>query len=120
MTPWSEGIQIGPYLLVSAIGAGGMGEVWKARDTRLHRIVAVKRLHGQHGARFEQEARAIAALNHPHICQIYDVGPDYLVMEYVEGEPLRGPLSPVEAVRFARRSLKHWRRPTVRASSTAI
>jgi TolB-like protein/predicted Ser/Thr protein kinase len=101
MTPWTAGTQIGPYLLVSAIGAGGMGEVWKARDTRLDRIVAVKRLHGQHSARFELEARAIAALNHPQICQIYDVGPDYLVMEYVEGEPLRGPLPPVEAVRFA-------------------
>src|SRR6202521_13873 len=101
MTPWTAGTQIGPYLLVSAIGAGGMGEVWKARDTRLDRIVAVKRLHGQHSARFELEARAIAALNHPHICQIYDVGPDYLVMEYVEGEPLRGPLPLERAVEYA-------------------
>ena len=54
------------------------------------RIVAIKRLKGQHSARFEQEARAIAALNHPHICQIYDIGPDYLVMEYIEGQPLQG------------------------------
>ena len=68
-----------------------MGEVWKARDTRLDRIVAIKRLKGQHKARFEQEARAIAALNHPNICQIYDVGPDYLVMEYIEGKPLARP-----------------------------
>ena len=68
-----------------------MGEVWKARDPRLNRIVAIKRLKGQHTARFEQEARAIAALNHPHICQIYDVGPDYLVMEYVEGTPSQRP-----------------------------
>ena len=78
-----------------------MGEVWKARDTRLDRIVAIKRLTGQHSDRFEQEARAIAALNHPHICQIYDVGPDYLVLEYVEGQPLRGPLPADEAVRLA-------------------
>ena len=62
--------------------------MWKARDTRLNRIVAVKRLTEQHSGRFEQEARAIAALNHPHICQIYDVGADYLVLEYVEGQTL--------------------------------
>jgi eukaryotic-like serine/threonine-protein kinase len=78
-----------------------MGEVWKARDTRLDRIVAIKRLKSQ-TARFEQEARAIAALNHPHICQIYDVGPDYLVMEFVEGAPLRGPMPVEDAVRLAR------------------
>jgi len=77
-----------------------MGEVWKARDTRLDRIVAIKRL-TQHSERFEQEARAIAALNHPHICQIYDVGPDYLVLEYVEGRPLQGPLPVNDAIRLA-------------------
>jgi eukaryotic-like serine/threonine-protein kinase len=101
MTPWSDGTQIGPYLLVSSIGAGGMGEVWKARDTRLDRIVAIKRLKGQHTARFEQEARAIAALNHPNICVLYDIGPDYLVMEYIDGLPLRGPLPLEDALRFA-------------------
>src|SRR5712692_255323 len=101
MIPWETGVQLGPYVLVSPIGAGGMGEVWKARDTRLDRIVAVKRLKGEHSARFEQEARAIAALNHPHICQIHDIGPDYLVLEYLEGEPLRGPVPPAEAVRLA-------------------
>jgi serine/threonine-protein kinase len=78
-----------------------MGEVWKARDTRLNRIVAVKRLKGEHNARFEQEARAIAALNHPHICQIHDIGPDYLVLEYIEGAPIRGPHPPQETVRLA-------------------
>jgi len=83
-----------------------MGEVWKARDTRLQRIVAIKRLKGKHGSsfsktRFEQEARAIAALNHPHICQIYDVGPDYLVMEYVEGKPLKGRVPVMEGGRPA-------------------
>ena len=95
------GARLGPYEILSAIGAGGMGEVYKARDTRLDRTVAIKRLTGQHSERFEQEARAIAALNHPHICQIYDVGPDYLVLEYVEGQPLRGPLPADEAVRLA-------------------
>jgi eukaryotic-like serine/threonine-protein kinase len=78
-----------------------MGEVWKARDTRLDRIVAVKRLKGQHSARFEQEARAIAALNHPNICTLHDVGPDYLVMEYIEGKPLAGKRPQDEAVGLA-------------------
>jgi len=72
---------MGPYEILGPIGAGGMGEVWKARDTRLQRVVAIKQLKGVHSARFEQEARAIAALNHPHVCQIFDVGPDYLVLE---------------------------------------
>ena len=56
-----------------------MGEVWKARDTRLDRTVAIKRLKGEHAPHFQREAHAIAALNHPHVCQIYDIGPDYLV-----------------------------------------
>ncbi len=101
MNPWASGTQIGPYVLIAAIGSGGMGEVWKARDTRLDRIVAIKRLKGQHNTRFEQEARAIAALNHPHICQIHDIGPDYLVLEYVEGMVLTGPIPVEEALRFA-------------------
>ena len=83
----SPGDKLGPYEILAPLGAGGMGEVWKARDTRLGRLVAIKQLKGAHGARFEQEARAIAALNHPHICQIHDIGPDYLVLEYVEGKP---------------------------------
>jgi len=99
--PLSAGEKLGPYEILAPIGAGGMGEVWKARDTRLNRIVAIKRLKGDHTARFEQEAHAIAALNHPHICQIYDVGPDYLVMEYLEGQPAQGPLRADEAVRLA-------------------
>ncbi len=101
MDAWTAGAPLGPYVLLGPIGAGGMGEVWKARDTRLNRIVAVKRLKGQHSARFEQEARAIAALNHPHICQIHDIGPDYLVLEYIEGHALRGPQPVEEAVRLA-------------------
>ena len=99
--PLSPGDKLGPYEILAPIGAGGMGEVWKARDTRLNRIVAVKRLKDNHSARFEQEARAIAALNHPHICQIHDIGPDYLVLEYIEGQPLQGPLAVEEAVRVA-------------------
>jgi len=78
-----------------------MGDVWKARDTRLNRFVAIKTLKGEHSSRFQQEARAIAALNHPNICTLHDVGPDYLVMEYVEGAPLSGPLPIGDAVRIA-------------------
>src|SRR5271169_2218275 len=98
---FSPGERLGPYEIVALIGSGGMGEVWKARDTRLGRIVAIKRLNGRHGERFEQEARAVAALNHPHICQIFDIGPDYLVLEYIDGKPLAGPLPVEEAVRLA-------------------
>jgi serine/threonine protein kinase len=68
-----------------------MGEVWKARDTRVDRTVAVKFAQAGFSERFERESRAIAALNHPHICQLYDVGPDYLVMEFVDGDALRPP-----------------------------
>ena len=77
-----------------------MGEVWKARDTRLDRLVAIKQLKGQHTARFQQEARTIATLNHTHICQIYDVGPDYLVLEYVEGASAASSLQFTEVVRI--------------------
>jgi len=102
----AAGTRLGPYEVVSVLGAGGMGEVYRARDTRLGREVAIKVLPAPFAAdpdrlrRFEQEARAVAALNHPNICQIHDVGPGYLVLEYVEGEPLRGPLAPDEAVRL--------------------
>jgi serine/threonine protein kinase/Tfp pilus assembly protein PilF len=95
------GEKLGPYEILALIGSGGMGEVWKARDTRLGRIVAIKKLKERHGERFKKEARSIAALNHPYICQIYDVGPDYLVLEYVEGKPLSGPIPEQEAVRLA-------------------
>jgi len=79
--PLHPGSVVGPYEILSALGAGDMGEVWKARDRRLDRIVAIKTLKGPHTGRFEQEARAIAALNHPNVCTLYDIGPDYLVME---------------------------------------
>ena len=97
----APGTKLGPYELLSPIGAGGMGEVWKARDTRLGRIVAIKKVKEQHSERFKQEARSIAALNHPFICQLYDVGADYLVLEYVEGKSLSSPLPEKEAVRLA-------------------
>jgi len=78
-----------------------MGEVWKAHDPRLDRSVAIKRLSPDHAQRFAQEARAIAALNHPNICQIHDVGPDYLVLEYIDGTPLMCPYPLVDAVHLA-------------------
>ena len=78
-----------------------MGEVWKARDTRLDRTVAVKISRTEFSERFAGETRAIAALNHPHICTLYDVGPDYLVMEYIEGKPVAGPLPLPDALKIA-------------------
>jgi serine/threonine-protein kinase len=96
-----SGDKFGPYELVSALGKGGMGEVWKARDSRLHRDVAIKFCAHEFSARFLSEARAIAALNHPNICTLHDIGPNYLVMEYIEGTPPRGPLAPTKAVRLA-------------------
>lgn len=95
------GARLGPYEILHQLGAGGMGEVYKATDTRLGRTVAIKFLRAAHSERFEREARAIAALNHPHICTLHDIGPDYLVMEYVEGSPLRGPLKPEDALRLS-------------------
>jgi len=88
----APGVRLGPYEILSALGSGGMGEVWKARDTRLNRLVAIKSSLGPFSERFEREARAIAAVNHHHVCSLYDVGPDYLVMEYVEGQGLHGPV----------------------------
>jgi len=95
------GDKLGPYEILAPIGAGGMGEVYKARDSRLDRIVAIKVSKDEFTERFEREARAVAALNHPHICQLYDVGPNYLVMEYVEGSPLMGPLPLEKALDYA-------------------
>jgi serine/threonine protein kinase len=95
------GDKLGPYELLSPIGEGGMGEVWKARDTRLDRDVALKVSKSEFTARFEREARAIAAFNHPNICQLYDVGPNYLVMELIDGVPLKGPLPVEKAVEYA-------------------
>ncbi len=97
--PLSTGDKLGPYEILSAIGAGGMGEVYKARDTRLDRTVAVKVL-PEHvsqredvRARFERAARAVASLNHPNICSLFDIGPGYMVMELLEGETLAGQIA---------------------------
>jgi Tol biopolymer transport system component/predicted Ser/Thr protein kinase len=100
-----SGQKLGPYEILSPLGKGGMGEVWRARDPRLGRDVAIKISVHQFSDRFEREARAIAALNHPHICTLYDVGPDYMVMEFIEGttlaERLRaGRLSAEEVLRY--------------------
>src|SRR5215469_12948070 len=86
--PLAAGSRLGPYEILSSLGEGGMGEVYKGRDTRLDRIVAIKVAREQFSDRFAGEARAISALNHPNICTLYDVGPDYLVMEYIEGPTL--------------------------------
>jgi serine/threonine protein kinase len=96
----SAGDTLGPYQVLSPLGSGGMGEVWKARDTRLDRVVAIKTSRTEFSDRFAAEARAVAALNHPNICQLYDLGklPDgggYLVMEYVDGAPI----APVDSPR---------------------
>jgi len=111
----NAGTRLGPYEIVSPIGAGGMGEVYKARDTRLERTVAVKVLprhlseSSEVRQRFEREAKTISSLSHPHICALYDVGNqdgvEYLVMEYLEGETLadrlaRGPLASEHTLRY--------------------
>src|SRR5580698_3239931 len=96
----ARGTKLGPHEVLEPIRRGGMGEVYKARDTRLDRIVAIKVSQAQFSERFENEARAVAALNHPNICHLYDVGPNYLVMEFVEGAPLKGPLPIEKAVEF--------------------
>src|SRR5277367_4979402 len=114
--PLSAGDKLGPYEILSPIGAGGMGEVWKARDTRLDRIIAVKVM-PKHIAtredlrqRFEREARTVSSLNHPNICVLHDIGKqdgiDFMVLEYLEGETLaariaRGPLPLDQALKYA-------------------
>src|SRR3989442_15206691 len=112
----SPGSRLGPYEILSLLGEGGMGEVYRARDTRLERVVAIKILplhlsgDSQRRQRLEREARAISSLNHPHICALYDIGhqeeSDYLVMEYLEGQSLadrlaKGPFSADQVLRYA-------------------
>jgi eukaryotic-like serine/threonine-protein kinase len=97
----APGTRLGPYEVVAPIGAGGMGEVYKARDTRLDRIVAVKVSSEQFSERFEGEAHAVASLNHSNICTLHDVGPNYLVMEYIEGAPLKGPMPVDQALKYS-------------------
>ena len=99
--PLSLGTKLGPYEILALIGKGGMGEVYKARDTRIDRIVALKVSDAQFSERFEREAKAIGALNHPNISTLHDVGPNYLVMEYIKGTPLKGPLPVDQALKYA-------------------
>jgi Tol biopolymer transport system component len=105
--PLPAGTRLGPYEIVAPIGAGGMGEVYRARDTRLGRDVALKVSAAQFTERFEREARTIATLNHPNICTLYDVGPNYLVMELIDGATLAerikdGPVPLSDALAIAR------------------
>jgi serine/threonine protein kinase len=112
--PLASQTRLGPYEIVALIGAGGMGEVYRARDTRLDRTVALKVLVQHLGdtpearQRFKREARAVSSFNHPNICALYDIGhqddTDFLIMEYLEGETLakrleRGPLAAPELLR---------------------
>ena len=103
--PLSTGDRLGPYEIVSPLGAGGMVEVYKARDSRLDRTVALKVSKAEFTERFSREARTVAQLNHPYICTLHDVGPNYLVMEFVEGTPLQGPLPLEKALEYARQIL---------------
>jgi len=107
MATIQPGVHLGPYEILSQIGEGGMGQVWKARDTRLDRNVAIKVSKEKFSERFGREARAVAALNHPNICTLHDVGPNYLVMEMVEGPTIaerlqHGPIPLDEAIVIAR------------------
>src|SRR5271169_5223232 len=103
--PLSAGTKLGPYEILAQLGAGGMGEVYRARDARLNRDVALKVLPDElardpgRRQRFEQEARSVAALNHPNIVAVYDVGENYFVSELVDGESLRSlPAMPLRKV----------------------
>ena len=125
VTGLAVGACLGPYRIEGKLGEGGMGEVFRAVDTRLGRAVAIKTTHEQFSARFEREARAISSLNHPNICTLYDVGPNYLVMELVEGETIAarlksGPLPVKWRSSTPRRLWRRWWRRTPRASFTAI
>src|SRR5580704_18254046 len=96
----APGDKLGPYEILAPLGAGGMDEVYKARDTRLDRLVAIKTSRTEFSERFAREARAVAALNHPNICQLYDLGTlpeggSYLVMEFIDGSPV----APVDSPR---------------------
>ncbi len=107
VTRLAAGALLGPYRIESKLGEGGMGEVFRAIDTRLGRAVAIKITREQFNARFERESRAISSLNHPNICILHDVGPNYFVMELVEGETIaarlkKGPLPQEEAIGYAR------------------
>jgi Tol biopolymer transport system component/predicted Ser/Thr protein kinase len=100
--PLAPGTNLGPYEILSQLGAGGMGEVYRARDPRLGRDVAIKVSAQKFNERFEREAKVVASLNHPNICALYDIGPNYIVMELVEGEEPKGPMPLDEALQICR------------------
>src|SRR6185295_12851095 len=100
--PLSAGDKLGPYEILALIGKGGMGEVYRAHDPRTGRDVAVKVSAERFSERFDREVRAVASLNHPNICTLFDVGPNYLVMELVEGESPQGPMPLETAMSYAR------------------
>src|SRR5689334_24677212 len=100
--PLAAGDKLGPYQIIALIGKGGMGEVYSAHDPRTGRDVAIKVAAERFSERFDREVRAVAALNHPNICTLFDVGPNYLVMELVEGEAPKGPLPRETALNYAR------------------
>lgn len=125
------GVRLGPYEIVAPLGAGGMGEVYKARDTRLNRSVAIKVLPAEFAndarlrIRFDREAKAISALNHPHICALYDIGPDYLVMEHCEArlwrkESRKDRCRSMRSSSTALKSPRRWIARTARESSIEI
>jgi serine/threonine protein kinase len=131
----TSGTKLGPHEIQSQLGAGGMGEVYRARDTRLERIVAIKVLPASFSAeperlrRFEQEARSVAALNHPNILAVHDIGTHdsapYMVCELLEGETLRerllgGAVSSKKAIELATHIAQGWLQPTTRVLSIAI
>jgi serine/threonine-protein kinase len=122
----SPGLSVAHYRITAKLGEGGMGAVYRATDTKLNRDVAIKILPEAFAqdpdrmARFEREAKVLASLNHPHIAQIYGIEEGALVMELVEGEPLKGPLPIEKASNTQGRSWKPWMSRTRRASCIAI
>src|SRR5512147_716350 len=105
--PLSAGDKLGPYEIIAPIGKGGMGEVYRAHDPRTGRDVAIKVSAERFSERFDREVRAVAALNHANICTLFDVGPNYLVMEFIEGTTLaeqikEGPIPLEESLKIAR------------------
>jgi len=123
--PISPGDKLGPYEILELIGKGGMGEVYRARDSRLNREVAVKVSAERFTERFDREAHAIASLNHPNICTLHDVGPNYLVMELVDGSTLaerirEGRIPLAEALNIARQMADALEAAHEKGSSIAI
>jgi len=117
----STGTRLGPYEILASVGKGSMGELYRALDTRLDRTVAIKISAERFNERFEREARAIAALNHPHICSLYDVGPDFLVMESIfRVTSSKARCRSMRHCDLAVRCVTLWTQPTGRALSIAI